>query len=460
MKYTATIDQVLAQARRVHFIGIGGAGMCPLAEILHAEGCEVSGSDINESETLSRVRALGIAVQMGQRAENVAGAEMVVYTAALSHDNPELVAAKQAGIPTFERAKLLGAVTRRCGNCVCVCGTHGKTTTASMLAQIMLTAQMHPTAVIGGRLQGSNSNALIGSGEHMVCEACEFQDSFLQLSPDVAVILNVDEDHMEYFKTLDNLVASFRKFASMSAKAVICNGDDPNSLRALEGANVKRLIRFGRSEDNEFRAVNITLDGAFPSYDLLYRNELLTRIRLFVPGEHNVLNSLAAAAAAMFSGASILDCEFGLAAFRGAGRRFEVLGTYRGVTLADDYAHHPKELEACLGAAKQMPYGRVWAVFQPFTFSRTALLLDDFARALSIADRVVLTKIMGAREVNTYGVTAAQLAEKLPGSAWFEEFEQAADYVAANARAGDLVLTLGCGDIYKAGKMMIERLGG
>jgi len=458
MKHIAKIDQALKQAKRVHFIGIGGAGMCPLAEILHSEGYEISGSDNNESETLSRVRALDIPVQMGQRAENIDGAEMIIYTAALLPDNPELVAAKSSGIPTFERAKMLGAITRRYENCICVCGTHGKTTTTAMLAEIMLAAKMDPTAVIGGRLTATNSNALVGESEHMICEACEYQDTFLELAPDVAVILNVDEDHMEYFKTLDNLIASFRKFATMSTKAVVYNGDDRNTQRILEGTAFGRLISFGRSEGSDFRAVNVTMDGAFASFDLHCHGEYLTRIRLRAPGEHNVSNALAAIAAAMFSGASALDCEYGLEAFQGAGRRFEILGCYRGITIADDYAHHPKELEVALRAAKLMPYQRVWAVFQPFTFSRTALLLDDFAAALSIADRVVMTKIMGAREINTYGISTAQLAEKIPGSVWFDEFSEVAHYIVQYAQEGDLVITLGCGDVYKAAHIMIDLL--
>ena len=277
------IDAALGGARRVHFIGIGGSGMCPLAEILHSEGYEISGSDNNESETLDRVKALGVPVWMGQRAENIAGAsppDMIVYTAALLPDNPELAAAKMGPIPTFERAQLLGAVTRRYPNCVCVCGTHGKTTATAMLTQIMHTAGLDPSAVIGGRLPLTGSNGLAGKSGHMVCEACEFQDTFLQLAPDVAVILNIDEDHMEYFKTLPNLIDSFRKFASMATKAVIYNGDDMNTLRALEGVTPKRLISFGRSEGSNFRAANVTMKGAFAGYDLLYQGEPLTSIRL------------------------------------------------------------------------------------------------------------------------------------------------------------------------------------
>jgi len=471
MAWIADIDQVLKSARHIHFIGIGGSGMCPLAEIYHSEGYRITGSDNNESETLSRVKALGIQVFMGQRAENISGADthpnetavspgtpdIIIYTAALLPDNPELVAAKASGIPTYERARLLGAVTRRYDDCVCVCGTHGKTTVTAMLTQIMLTAGLDPTAVIGGRLPATNSNGLVGKSGHMVCEACEFQDTFLQLSPDVAVILNVDRDHMEYFKTMKNLIASFRKFASMATKAVIYNGDDLNTRRVLDGLKVKRAISFGRSEGSVFRAVNVSMRGAFASYDLLYHGEYLTTVRLRVPGEHNVSNSLAAIAAAMLSGASILDCERGAAAFQGAGRRFEILGTWRGITVADDYAHHPKELEVALTAAKQMAFRRVWAVFQPFTYSRTAMLLGDFAKALSLADHVVMTKIMGAREINTYGVAAADLAAKIPGSVCFEEFGEVAEYVVEHARPDDLVLTLGCGDIYKAAKLMIAK---
>ncbi|MDR2647231.1 MAG: UDP-N-acetylmuramate--L-alanine ligase [Oscillospiraceae bacterium] len=450
------IDEALALAKHIHMIGIGGSGMCPIAEILHHEGYQITGSDNNESETLARVRTLGIPVAIGQRAENVTGAEMVVYTAALLPTNPELVAAKEAGIPTFERAKMLGALTRRYQNCICVCGTHGKTTTTAMLTQIMLQAKASPTAVIGGKLPLTNSNGIVGESETMICEACEFQDTFLQLAPDVCVLLNVDEDHMEYFKTLDRLMASFRQFASMATKAVICNGDDFNTRNTLDGTKLKHVITFGRGENNDFRALNVVMNGALPRYDLHYHGEYLTTIQLQTPGEHNVSNSLAAIAAAMYAGVNVMDCETAITSFRGAGRRFEVLGTCRGVTIADDYAHHPKELQVTLTAAKQMGYARVWAVFQPFTFSRTAMLLNEFAQALSIADRVVLTKVMGAREMNTYGISTADLAEKCAGSVWFESFEEVADYVLQNAAVGDLVLTLGCGDVYKAAHMMLD----
>lgn len=453
------IDTLLKQVKRIHFIGIGGSGMCPLAEILHSEGYALSGSDNNESDTLARIRALGIPVTMGQRAENIAGAEMVVYTAALLKDNPELVAAKESGIPTFERAKLFGAVSRMYKNCIGVCGTHGKTTVTSMTTQIMLEAKLDPSAVIGGKLPLINANGRVGKSENFVCEACEFVDTFLELSPAVAVILNIDEDHLDYFKTLDNLILSFHKFADMARDAVIYNGDDQNTLKALEGIDGKTKITFGFSEKNDYYPQNIeTVRGAYYAFDVVYKGETLGHIQLKVPGRHNILNALAAVAASMHARAPFVACKQGLEAFGGAGRRFEHLGEYKGITFADDYAHHPAELRVTLEAAMKMGYNTVWAVFQPFTFSRTYMLMDDFAEVLQIPDRCVLTEIMGSREINTYNVYAAQLAEKIPGSVWFNTFDEVADFVLKNAKAGDLVLTLGCGDIYKAAKIMIKKL--
>lgn len=453
------IDTLLKQVKRIHFIGIGGSGMCPLAEILHKEGYALSGSDNNESDTLARIRALGIPVAMGQRAENIGDAEMVIYTAALLPDNPELVAAKQSGVPTFERAKLFGAISRLYKNCIGVCGTHGKTTVTSMLTQILLEADLDPSAVIGGKLPRINANGRVGQSETLVCEACEFVDTFLELSPAVAVILNIDEDHLDYFKTLDNLILSFHKFAAMATDAILYNGDDENTRKAVQGIDGKTEITFGFSADNDYAPANLeTVHGAYSAFDVVCRGETLGHIALRVPGTHNVLNALAAVAAAMHAGADFAACKAGLESFGGAGRRFENLGTYQGIAFADDYAHHPAELRVTLEAAMKMGYRTVWAVFQPFTYSRTYMLLEDFAEVLQIPDRCVLTEIMGAREVNTYGIHTAQLAEKIPNAVWFDTFREVADYVLKNAQAGDLVLTLGCGDVYKAAKLMIQDL--
>lgn len=452
------IDKLLKEVKRVHFIGIGGSGMCPLAEILFNEGYELSGSDNNETDTLARIRNMGIPVVLGQKAENIKGAEMIVYTAALLPDNPELVAAKESGIPTFERADLLGAVTRMYSNCCCVCGTHGKTTVSSMLTQIMIQCGKDPSAVIGGKLPLIQSNGRVGQTENMVCEACEFKDTFLHLSPDVAVILNVDADHLEYFKNIENIIKSFNKFSIMATKALIVNGDDANSLKAIEGVTGKDIIYFGKDKKNDFYADNIEIVNAFPRFDIYKKGEKVGSVNLKVPGEHNIYNALAALTAADYNGIPMADAISSLEQFGGACRRFEVLAKTHGLTIADDYAHHPAELKVTLEAAMQMGYNRVWAVFQPFTYSRTKKLMDDFAKVLQIPDRCVMTEIMGSREVNTEGVYTSQLAEKIPGSVWFNTFDQVADYVLSNAEEGDLIITLGCGDIYKAAKLMIQKL--
>ncbi len=455
------IDNLLKQVKRIHFIGIGGSGMCPLAEILHKEGYQLSGSDNNETDTLARIRSLGIPVAMGQRAENIEGAEMIVYTAALLKDNPELVAALESGIPTFERSKLLGAVTRIYPNSICISGTHGKTTACSMLTQILIEADFDPTAVIGGKLPLTGSNGLVGHSDHMVCEACEFVDTFLDLSPDVAVILNVDEDHLDYFKTFDNLKKSFIKFASMATKAIVYNADDPDSVfvaKEAEKISGKELITFGVDGDYDYKAINITHNNEFYSFNLVVKSQTLGNVKLSVPGVHNVHNALAVIASAMYSGVSFEQCVNAIAGFRGAGRRFEILDKINGITIADDYAHHPKELEVTLKTAMNMGYNRVWAVHQPFTYSRTHILFDEFVRVLQIPDKCVLTEIMGSREVNTYGIYTSHLAEKIPDSVWFNTFDEVAEYVVDNAESGDLIITLGCGDIYKAAKIMIKLL--
>lgn len=452
------IDDVIKSAKRIHFIGIGGSGMCPLAEILHSQGHYLTGSDNNESDTVKRIRNMGIPVVMGQKAENVDGADMVVYTAALLPDNPELVAAKEKGIPTFERSKLFGYFTRKYDNCVGVCGTHGKTTVTSMLTHILIENDFDPSAVIGGRLPLTGTNGRVGESDILVCEACEYKDTFLDLTPDISVILNVDRDHMEYFKTLENLEASFRKFADMSTKCVIYNGDDKNTIDSVAGVSGKNMITFGKNDACDFVAKNVEWkDGAFPCYDVYNKGELLGRIELSVPGEHNVLNSLAAITTAMYLGASFEQCKNSVATFKGAGRRFEYLGSFNGADIVDDYAHHPAEIRVTLSAAKKMNYKRVWAVFQPFTFSRTQMHLKAFADTLSIADKVVLTEIMGSREINTYGITTQDLADEIDGSVWFDTFPKVADYLKENISEGDLVLTLGCGDVYKIAKLILGK---
>lgn len=453
------ISTVLKNAKRIHFIGIGGSGMCPLAEILHSKGYSLQGSDNNESSIVERIRKMGIPVMMGQKAENIKGADMIVYSAAISRDNPELKAALDSGVPTFQRAELLGELSRRFSNCVGVCGTHGKTTVTSMTTQVMIDAGLDPSAVIGGKLPLTDSYGRVGKTENIVMESCEYQDTFLYMSPDVAVILNIDEDHLEYFKTMDNLILSFEKFAKSATKAIIYNGDDANTLKAIKDIQGKDMISFGFESTNDYYAENIEeYKGAFTRFDIMYKGERLGNVTLSIPGKHNILNALAAVAASVYSGAKFPDCVKGIEEFHGAGRRFEHLGTYKGIDFIDDYAHHPAELKVTLEAAMKMGYNTVWAVFQPFTYSRTVMHFDEFVDVLKIPDRCVMTEIMGSREINTYNIYTSQLAEKIPNSVWFNTQEEVADFVVKNAKPGDLVLTMGCGDIYKSAHMMIAEL--
>ena len=451
------IDELLKKVKRIHFIGIGGSGMCPLAEILHKEGYILSGSDNNETDTLARIRSLGITVYMGQKPENIAGAEMIVYTAAIMADNPELIAAKNSGIPTFERSKLFGAITRLYKKCVGICGTHGKTTTTAMTVHTLLTAGADPSAVIGGKLPLIGANGKVGTDDTIICEACEFKDTFLDLSPSCAIILNVDADHLEYFKTMDNLIASFTKFAKMS-ETVIYNGDDANTLKALENVKDRNLISFGFGENCNYRVVNLGMhNGAYPEFDIQKNGEFVAHFSLNVPGKHNALNAAAALAACEYCGLTADECIAGINSFGGAGRRFETLYNKDGIRIIDDYAHHPEELNVTIDAAMNMGFKRVWAVFQPFTYTRTAMLFDDFVRVLSIPDKCVMSEIMGSREKNTLGIYTSQLAEKIDGSVWFPTFEEITDYLYENVKTGDLVLTMGCGDIYKVAKMLIAK---
>ena len=453
-----SIDPILKNVKRVHFIGIGGSGMCPLAEILHAKGYELSGSDNNETDTLARIRSMGIPVVLGQKAENIEGAELIVYTAALLPDNPELVAAKASGIPCFERSKLLGAITRIYPDCFGVSGTHGKTTVCAMLTQILIECSKDPTAVIGGKLPLTGTNGIVGSSKYMVCESCEFVDTFLDLTPDIAVILNVDADHLDYFKTFENLKNSFCKFASSATKKVIYNGDDANTREVIGRINGKETITFGLESTNDYYPKNLVIEKELASFNIVAFGKDCGRVTLSIPGKHNVYNALAAFACADYAGCDCSDIISAMENFKGAGRRFEILARINGITIADDYAHHPAELEVTLKAAMNMGYKNVWAVFQPFTYSRTSMLFDDFVRVLSIPDHCVMTEIMGSREVNTYNIYTSDLAAKIPGSVWFDSFEGVADYSIKNASEGDLIITLGCGDIYKAAKIMIKKL--
>ncbi len=466
-------NNILAGKKHIHMIGIGGSGMFPLAQILHSQGYYLSGSDNNETETLDLVRKMGAKVYMGQSAENIEGADLIVYSAAIMADNPELVAAKASGVPVLERSELLGLVTTWYDNAICISGTHGKTTASSMTTQILLSEGVDLSCVIGGKLKAIGGSGRAGKSDVMVCESCEFVDTFLKLSPDIAVILNVDADHLDYFGTLENIIKSFRKFASMASKCLVINGDDANTLKAVNGLD-KEMITFGFGKGNDYSARITAKKGLRTDFELYVKGEKQGDYSIFVPGEHNVLNALASIAAARCVGVSYEGIRKGLEDFRGAMRRFEKIDEVGGITIVDDYAHHPSELAATLKAAKELDFGRVIAVFQPFTYSRTEILMDDFVTALSIADVCVLTDIFGSREKNTHGIYTEMLGEKIKGCVYFDtphdvvdkqtaeqkdyNFGQVIDYLLENTKEGDLVMTLGCGDAYKIAKRFAKKL--
>lgn len=452
-------QDILQSVHKVHFTGIGGSGMCPLAEMLYALGYEVTGSDDYASDNLKRIQSLGIPVTLPLAAGNADHAELVVYTAAIRTDHPELKSAAEHGIPLVERAKLLGMITRHYARTVSVAGTHGKTTTTSMLSQILLQADLDPSIFIGGRLPLINANGHAGHSGLMVSEACEFLDHYLEMKTSIAVILNVDADHLDYFGDLDGVVASFKKFAAGASECVIVNADDAPAMRAVADVPADRLITYGRGGDFNWSARNIgTHEGAYGDYDLYHDGVFFAHITLGVPGAHNVQNSMAAAAAAYLCGADAEQIAHGLREYHGAGRRFEFLGTVDGVTVADDYAHHPTEITATLTAAKELPYRRVWAVFQPFTYSRTKRLLGDFAKALSIADEAIVCDILGSREQNTYGVSSDQIVALMNNGRYIPTFEEVVAYLLQNVQKGDLVLTMGGGNVYKCAQLLVSEL--
>ncbi len=457
--YTHLLDDV----KRIHFVGIGGSGMCPLAEILFNEGYEITGSDAAESDTLQRIRSLGIPVTMGHFPENVNGADLVVYTAAVKLDNPELVAAKAQDIPSVERCIMLGAVVEKYKKSIAISGTHGKTTTTSMITQILTMSSFDPTAIIGAKLPFIGGNSRVGQSDYIVCEACEYVDTFLHIYPAMSVILNVDEDHLDYFGTLDRIKQSFTKFINQTSACIVINGDDSNSMECVRDAlkdSSKQVVTFGFGKRNDFRAEITGESSVCDSFDLYHKGQKLIEVTLKVPGKFNVMNALAASAAAITLGIAPDDVKKALEEFSGAHRRFEILGKPCGITVADDFAHHPTELRATLTTAMSMGFRKVWAVFQPHTFSRTYTFLNEFAEVLSIPDHAILSEILPVRETNIYHIYSKDLAEKIDGCVWFKTFEEIADYVTGKAKPGDLIITIGGGNVYMCADMIMKKLTG
>lgn len=442
---------------RAHLMGIGGVSMEPLAEVLHGAGLRVSGSDMRDSEATEQLRALGIPVAIGHRPENVQGAELVIRTAAVHDDNPEIMAARAAGIPVFERSQAWGAIMRDYKNALCVAGTHGKTTTTSMCTHIALAQGADPTVMIGGSLPILSDTRpkgyRVGKGDTIILESCEYCNSFLSFFPTVAVILNIEEDHLDFFKDLADIQKSFRSFAELALPggSVVLNADDPGARAIAPGLDA---FTFGLEPGAECTAQNLAWERGLPRFDIVVHGETLTHVALRVPGIHNVKNALAAAAAAVCLGWSARAVKEGLEGFGGAGRRFERLGTCNGADVYDDYAHHPGEITALLNAVKPLGYRRVVCAFQPHTYTRTKALFGEFVEALKLADVAVLTDIYAARETDDLGVSSAQLAQAVPGARYYPTLADLADGLRDMAREGDLILLVGAGDIYSVGKSL------
>ncbi len=447
---------LLAGVSRLHFIGIGGSGMFPLVQILASKGYTITGSDVNEGTIIDSERAMGIHVYMGHAAENVLGADMVVYSAAIHEDNPELQEADMRGIPCVERSVMLGYVSRLYPRSICVAGTHGKTTTTSLITTMLELAGRDPAAVIGGKLPLIHGYGKAGSGQNIVVEACEFAETFLRLAPSVSVILNIDNDHLDCYGTMGNLKMAFRKFALLASHTVVVNADDENTMQVMN--SIDRDVRtFGIRKHADYKAENVReYKPGFYEFDVLEFGEPYAHIKMGAPGYHNIYNALAMTACVPLVGLCPSDAEAAAANFTGAGRRFEIKGEVSGAMVVDDYAHHPTEVGATLKTARELTTGTLWAVHQPFTYSRTRALLREFAEVLSLADRVVLTPIMGSREVDDGSVKSEDLAALIPGAIVVESLDAAAQYIKENAKEGDLVITMGCGDVYKAADKMIQ----
>ena len=429
--------------------------MSPLAEVLHGMGLAVQGSDQTDSPAVEHLRRLGVSIHVGHEAGDIEGAEFVIRTAAIHDDNPEIAAARARGIPVFERAEAWGAIMQQYENAVCIAGTHGKTTTTSMTTHIFMAAEADPTVMIGGTLPMLHSGYRVGKGDTIILESCEYCNSFLHFFPTVAVILNVEADHLDFFSGLEDIKRSFRRFAELVPPEgrVVVNADDPNAMEALAGLP---LFTFGCHGGADCQAKNLIWHHGRPEFDVVADGEVYAHLCLRVAGMHNVYNALAAAAAAYVLKIPGKAVQQGLEGFFGAGRRFELKGQYNGAKVYDDYAHHPSELHALLEMAKSLDYGRVICVFQPHTYTRTKALFDDFVRELKLADLVVLTDIYAAREKNTIGISSRDLAEQIPGSLYCPSLAGAAAKLREIAQGGDLILTVGAGDVFTVGEMLVK----
>ena len=450
--------------KKIHCLGIGGIGLSAVAEILQDNGHIVSGTDMKASDVTAHLESIGMKIYYKHEAENVEGVDAVVYSNAVSDDNPEVVRAKELGLPLFSRAEVLGMLMERYDHSVAICGTHGKTTVTSMTSLILRNAEYKPTILVGGNLPDINGNVEIGDNDYFVTEACEYMDSFLNLRPTIGVILNIDSDHLDYFKDMDHIVNSFSRFVEQIPEggSIVAYGDNPFVKDILKDHSNK--ITYGYSEGNDFYAENIVFnENGFPSFDIMRKGNKAIHLELAVPGEHNVLNAMAAFVTSAFLGVDNDTIIETLKAFGGTNRRFDVTGTTdAGVKIIDDYAHHPTEIKATLAAAKNVKHNKLWLIFQPHTYTRTKALFDDFVDAFGDADALILTDIYAAREQDIYDISSYKLfqamKQKYPEREiyYVKDFEDIVRYIEKSAVKDDIAMTMGAGDVYKIGEMLLK----
>lgn len=451
------------QPQHIHFIGIGGISMSGLAQILLGAGFTVSGSDSKPSKLTQHLEDHGAKIFYGQCAENISkDYDCVVYTAAIHPDNPEFARCVEYGLPMLTRAELLGQIMKNYKTAIAVSGTHGKTTTTSMISSILLAAKKDPTISVGGMLDAIGGNIRVGKSETFITEACEYTNSFLSFHPTMSIILNVEEDHMDFFKDLEDIQNSFRLFARKLPKdgVLIINQEIQDYERIIEGLDCQ-VITYGMDPSCDYYAVNVSYnDHACGQFDVMYRGECLGHLTLAVTGEHNVSNALSAVAAARYLGISMEQIQAGLLGFHGTDRRFQYKGTLDGVTIIDDYAHHPTEIRATLHAARNYPHREIWCIFQPHTYTRTKAFFEEFAESLALADHVVLADIYAARETDTLGMSSALLAEEIAKKGtdchYFPTFDEIADFVKSHCIHGDLLITMGAGDVVNIGESLLN----
>lgn len=448
---TEELKKLLIPGNTVHLVGIGGVSMRSLGPVFIKMGLRVTGSDRDESPSTDELKELGIRIIIGHFPENVVNADLVIRTAAVHDDNPEIQSAFAHNIPVFERAQAWGVIMQAYQNAVCVAGTHGKTTVTSMLTHILMDARKDPTVMIGGYLPLIGACHRIGDGDTILLEACEYTDSFLNFFPTVSVVLNIEEDHLDYFKDLAHIQQSFRCFGQLASDKVLINGDDPHCLQAMEGMD---YITFGFSEGNMVHGINICQN--WQHLDVVCNGVFYCHIDLQVMGKHNAHNAIAAAATAWALGLPGDCVTHGLMSFLGAHRRMQYKGTYHGADLYDDFAHHPDELKVTIEVVKNMGYRRFILAFQPYTYTRTVSFFQDFVRELKKVDHLVLAEICAARETDDLGISSKHLQQEIPGSVYRCTLPEVTEYLCSIAQPGDIIMSAGCGDIYKAIDAMLK----